>query len=312
MVKSSSLQMQGLSAMTLAMVFLPLMDAIAKWLSVVDKLPPATITLFRFAVPTILTVLIIMLITKPRPFHSANVYGNLCRGVLLGIASLCFHVALKYMPLADATAIFFAEPLILTLLSAIALKEQVGWYRWSAVAIGFTGTLIVIQPTWSSFGWVSLLPLASAALFAAYLSLNRYYGTKDTQLIMQLYAGLGGTITVLLAMIPSAFLDLDDMAFSLPDRAISWFWLLTIGGLAMIGHLLIIQASALAPASLIAPFQYLEIVMAVFIGLLIFNDFPSISKWTGITVIVGASATLIWGEGRSSVKSKRSFENDNR
>ena len=94
----------------------------------------------------------------------------------MGIGSLCFFAAVKYMPLADAMAVFFVEPLMLTLLSALILKEQVGWRRRIAVAIGFVGTLIVIQPSWELFGWVSLLPLGTAMLFAIYLILNRRYG----------------------------------------------------------------------------------------------------------------------------------------
>jgi len=275
------------------------MDAIAKWLSTVDNLPPATVTLSRFVVQTTLTLLIVLAITGTGSLTPVKLGGNLFRGFLMGIGSLCFFAAIKYMPLADAMAVFFVEPLILTVLSALILKEQVGWRRWVAVAIGFVGTLIVIQPSWELFGWVSLLPLGTATLFAIYLILNRRYGDADTPLVMQLYAGVGGTVTVAVALLLGQLFDVSDMTFDVPLGGLSWFLLFTIGAIATGGHLLVVQASRLAPASFLAPFQYLEIVMAVIIGLVVFNEFPSASKWFGIAIIISSGAYVVWREGKN-------------
>lgn len=298
MENTSSQQIRGVSTMAIAMFFLPMMDAIAKWLSTVDSLPPATVTLSRFVVQTILTLLIILAITGAASLRPVKLWGNLFRGFLMGIGSLCFFAAVKYMPLADAMAIFFVEPLMLTLLSMLVLKEQVGWRRRIAVAVGFVGTLIVIQPSWELFGWVSLLPLGTATLFAIYLILNRRYGDADTPLVMQFYAGVGGTITVLIALLLGQIFGVRDMTLGVPSGHLSWFLLFTIGAIATGGHLLVVKASRLAPASLLAPFQYLEIVMAVLIGLLVFQEFPTPSKWLGIVIIVASGAYLIWREGK--------------
>ena len=284
--------------MAAAMFFLPMMDAIAKWLSTVDSMPPATVTLSRFVVQTLLTLLIIVALSGARSLKPAKLWGNMFRGVLMGIGSLCFFAAVKYMPLADAMAVFFVEPLMLTLLSALILKEEVGWRRRSAVAIGFVGTLIVIQPSWELFGWVSLLPLATATLFAFYLILNRRYGDADTPLVMQLYAGIGGTITVIIALMLGQIFGVSDMTLGRPTAGLSWLLLFAIGAIATGGHLLVVHASRLAPASLLAPFQYLEIVMAVIIGLVVFNEFPSASKWLGIAIIIGSGAYVVWREGK--------------
>ena len=89
-----------------------------------------------------------------------------------------------------------------------------------AVAIGFVGTLIVIQPSWELFGWVSLLPLGTATLFAIYLILNRRYGDADTPLVMQLYAGVGGTVTVAVALLLGQLFDVSDMTFDVPWRPV--------------------------------------------------------------------------------------------
>ncbi|SFJ11861.1 EamA domain-containing membrane protein RarD [Phyllobacterium sp. CL33Tsu] len=298
MENTTSQQLRGVSAMAAAMFFLPMMDAIAKWLSTVDSMPPATVTLSRFVVQTLLTLLIIVALSGARSLKPVKLWGNMFRGLLMGIGSLCFFAAVKYMPLADAMAVFFVEPLMLTLLSALILKEEVGWRRRIAVAIGFVGTLIVIQPSWELFGWVSLLPLATATLFAFYLILNRRYGDADTPLVMQLYAGIGGTITVIIALVLGQIFGVSDMTLGRPTAGLSWLLLFAIGAIATGGHLLVVHASRLAPASLLAPFQYLEIVMAVIIGLVVFNEFPSASKWLGIAIIIGSGAYVVWREGK--------------
>jgi drug/metabolite transporter (DMT)-like permease len=301
MENTTAQQVQGVSMMAAAMFFLPVMDAIAKWLSTVDSVSPATVTLFRFGFQAMLAAMIIVAVTGVRSLIPAKLWGNLFRGVLMGVGGLCFYAAIKYMPLADAIAVFFVEPLMLTTLSAIMLKEHVGWRRWTAVAIGFIGTLIVIQPSWELFGWVSLLPLGTAASFAFYLVLNRRYGTADTTLVMQLYAGVGGTLTALVALFFGAAYEVSDMTFGLPANALSWSLLFLMGVIATTGHQLITNASRLAPASLLAPFQYLEIVMAVLIGLFVFGEFPSASNWLGIAIVVASGAYLIWREGKRKV-----------
>lgn len=300
MENTTSQQLRGVSTMAVAMFFLPMMDAIAKWLSTVDSLPPATVTLSRFVVQTILTLLIILALTGVKSLRPVKLWGNLFRGFLMGMGSLCFFAAIKYMPLADAMAVFFVEPLMLTLLSALILKEVVGWRRRIAVVVGFIGTLIVIQPSWELFGWISLLPLGTAALFAVYLMLNRRYGDADTPLIMQLYAGVGGTITVGVVLFLGQVFGVSDMTLGMPSGDLSWLLLFTIGAIATGGHLLVVQASRLAPASLLAPFQYLEIVMAVIVGLVVFHEFPTASKWLGIAIIVASGAYVVLREGKKS------------
>ena len=298
MENTTAQQVRGVSMMAAAMFFLPMMDAIAKWLSTVDSLPPATVAFSRFVVQTILTLLIILALTGAKSLKPVKLWGNLFRGFLMGVGSLCFFAAVKYMPLADAMAVFFVEPLMLTLLSALVLKEQVGWRRRIAVAVGFVGTLIVIQPSWELFGWVSLLPLGTATLFAIYLILNRRYGSADTPLVMQLYAGVGGTITVVVALFVGQMFGVSDMTLGVPSGGLSWLLLFAIGAIATGGHLLVVHASRLAPASLLAPFQYLEIVMAVLIGLFVFNEFPTASKWFGIAIIIASGAYVVWREGK--------------
>lgn len=289
---------KGIGIMGMATLVLPMMDAVAKWLSVVDVLPPATVSFVRFIVQVVLMALILVVMRGIGSLRAKAMGGNLLRGLLMGTGSISFFTALKYMPLADATALFFAEPLMVTALSAIFLKEDVGWRRWTAVAVGFVGALIVIQPSWALFGAVSLLPLLTAFVFSVYMLLNRVLSRSDGPMVMQLYAGLGGAILVgVVLMTANPLFGLSDLSFELPRAGASWGLILLIGVLGTLGHILIVQALKHAPASLLAPFTYLEIVGAVLIGLALFGDFPTPSKWLGIAIIIGSGLYVYFREG---------------
>ena len=287
--------------MVLSVLLLPLMDAIGKWLAMVDNMPPATVTFMRFFIQCWLMFFILLIVGGFAALRTQYLAGNLIRGALMGFGGLCFFTAVKYMPLADAMAIFFAEPLILTLFSAIFLKEKVGWRRFSAVGIGLIGTMIVIQPSFEIFGAVSLLPLATAVTFAIYLILNRKYGAKESPLVMQFYAGVGGWMLAGVAMIFGTAAGLGDLSFGLPQGIQPWLLLLLLGTIGTVSHLMVVQAFKLAPASMLAPFQYLEIVNAVLVGLIVFGDFPTPSKWCGIAIIVGSGFYVFMRERRVKV-----------
>lgn len=294
---------KGMAIMVVSVLMLPLMDAIGKWLAMMDNMPPATVTFMRFFVQCWLMFFILLVagggVAALRTQHLA---GNLIRGVLMGFGGLCFFTAVKYMPLADAMAVFFAEPLILTLLSAIFLKEKVGWRRFSAVGIGLVGTMIVIQPSFEIFGAVSLLPLATAVTFAIYLILNRKFGAKESPLVMQFYAGVGGWVFAGLAMLVGPTMGLEDLSFGLPNGIQPWLLLLLLGTIGTVSHLMVVHAFKLAPASMLAPFQYLEIVNAVLVGLIVFGDFPTPSKWFGIVIIIGSGFYVFMRERKLKVE----------
>lgn len=294
---------KGMAIMVVSVLMLPLMDAIGKWLAMMDNMPPATVTFMRFFVQSLLMFLILLAagggVAALRTHHLA---GNLIRGVLMGFGGLCFFTAVKYMPLADAMAVFFAEPLILTLLSAIFLKEKVGWRRFSAVGIGLIGTMIVIQPSFEIFGAVSLLPLATAVTFAIYLILNRKLGAKESPLVMQFYAGIGGWMFAGLAMLVGPSMGFADLSFGLPQSFQPWLLLLILGTIGTVSHLMVVHAFKLAPASMLAPFQYLEIVNAVLVGLIVFGDFPTPSKWFGIAIIIGSGFYVFMRERKLKVE----------
>lgn len=293
--------MRGLAIMLFAMVILPCMDAIAKYLAVYQGMSPGQVTFYRFFFQLVSTVPLLLSTGGLAALRPKRLWPNLLRGVLLSAAALLFFVSVKYMPLADVFAIYFVEPFILTCMSALILRERVGWRRWLAIAIGFGGAMIVIQPSFEIFGLMSLLPVGCAFLFACYLLMNRAVGMADSPLTMQTIAGVGGTLFMIAAIAIGHRLGAGDFAPSLPGTPLAWLLVITLGTISGYGHLLVVRAFQAAPVSLLAPFHYFEIVSATALGFFIFGDFPTASKWLGIAIIVVSGLFIIWRERKAAL-----------
>lgn len=298
--------LKGMSMAIIGMFMLPGMDIVSKILSSSGALSPGFLTFARFVFLLIVSAVLGLVLGGGISSLQSKRFGlNFLRGALIAIASVFFFAAIKYMPLADAIAVFFVEPLILTSLSVLVLKETIGWRRITAVIIGFIGALIVVQPSYSVLGPVSLLPLVTAGLFSSYLLLNRIVGKQDNIWSMQFNSAIGSLCVLILVMILGTMFGVDDLAFTMPTATIEWSLLGIMGAVGMAGHFIVLRAFQLAPASLLAPFQYVEIVSAVILGLIFFGDFPTPSKWLGIFIIVASGLYVFAREHRLGKRVKK-------
>lgn len=302
--------LQGMALMASAMIILPTMDAIAKYMATFEAMSPAQVTFYRFFFQLVCTLPILFALFGMGALSAKRPWMNLLRGALHGAASLLFFVAVKYMPLADVFAIYFVEPFMLAALSSIFLGDKVGWRRWAAIVVGFGGAMIVIQPSYEIFGLKALLPVACAFLYSLYLFLNRAIGEADSPLTMQTMAGIGGTIFMAAALLIGNGLGQADFQPSLPASGLGLVLLLILGSISGYAHVLVVKAFRLAPLSLLAPFQYFEIISATVLGYALFNDFPNFSKWIGIAIIVASGLFIIWRERvqARSLKSEQSAQ----
>jgi S-adenosylmethionine uptake transporter len=266
-----------------AMFMLPGIDAIAKFLS--DSVPAGQVSWARFAFQT-LAMLPFVLHSRglrwPRHF-----WLQALRGCAIAMTTLIFFAALRFLPLADAIAIFFVEPLLLTLFSAVFLGERVGWRRMAAVLAGLLGAMIVVRPSFAIFGLTALLPLAAATSFAVYLLLTRWLSQREESAHMQFYAGVSGCIVLSLALLVGQSLHIGVLDPVTPTLA-QWGWLAVLGAIATCGHWLVVIAFKRAQAVVLAPLQYLEIISATLLGWLLFDDFPDSVAWLGIAIIIGS------------------------
>ncbi|BDA84762.1 permease [Aureimonas sp. SA4125] len=288
--------------MILGALLVPGLDAAAKMLGERHAMPAGEIALLRFVLQSLMVFPFLIGREGWQSLRIQNVGLNLFRGVALGVASFLFFLALKNMPLADATAIFFVEPMIVTLLSAVLLKETVGWRRLTAVFVGFLGAVIVIRPNFVALGLVATLPLMTAALVALYLVLSRHLSGRTSPLAMHFYAGIGGSVSMLVICLVGTQAGIAELGLEVPRGAAVWGLLLTTGLFATVAHLLFIQAYRLAPASLLAPFGYFEIVSATILGFLLFGDMPDAGKGIGIAIIVASGVYIAWRENRLAAR----------
>lgn len=274
---------RGMLLMAAGVLMAPGIHAIAKSLG--DALSAGQIAWARFIFQCLFLLPIVLVGNRGNlPMPS---FAHAVRGLLLAAATLFFFGALTYMPLADSAAIFFVKPLLLTIISAIFLGEPIGWRRFSAVIVGFLGALIVIRPSFETVGYPALLPLMAAFCFAIYLAITRRLAHVEDALAMQFWVCVSSTLVLSLAMLIGAEASFDALRPSWPT--IQQWWLLgSLGAIALISHMLAINAFRLAPASILAPFQYLEIIGATILGVIVFGDFPDVLTGLGITIIVGS------------------------
>lgn len=210
-------------------------------------------------------------------FRWNNVGSQIVRGLLLFFSSYLYFHGLAHLPLATAAAISLTGPLVVTALSGPFLGEPVGARRWIAVCVGFAGALIVVRPGDARFEWYSLLIVASTTCGAFYQLFSRRYGRAERPDASATMATIVGS----LAATPLLAFD-----WQMPDPGWHWGLFVALGVLAGIGHYFLTIAYSQAPAAIVAPFNYVQLIGAAILGYLMFDSIPDFWTWVGAAVIV--------------------------
>ena len=205
---------------------------------------------------------------------------QILRSLLLAFATAMFYTGLKTIPLAEANAILFLAPLLVTALSVPILAEQVGLRRWLGVVVGFLGALIVIRPGSEVFQVQSLLPLGAAVCFALFQIITRRLSVRDSTLTTMAFTPIAGFL-VFSALVP--------LFWVWPDP-VAWMMMGVTGCFGILIHLCFIRAFSAAPASVVAPYTYIGMIWATVYGYVLFDEFPDI--WTGVGAVVIVAAGL--------------------
>ena len=230
---------------------------------------------------------------------------HLVRGLCVVAANMCLFLGLAALPIADATAIFFVSPLVITVFSVIFLRETVGPRRWAAIAVGFAGVLIIVKPGTAAFQAASLLPIAAAFLYATLHMLTRRIGGTESAATMAAYIQI--TFLFASALIGLAIGDGRFAGSGHPSLEFlfrGWDWpatgdypiLAVLGISGLFGGLFISQAYRLSEAAFAAPFEYVAMPMAIFWGVTVFGTWPDATAWIGIALIIGSGLYLLWRE----------------
>lgn len=285
----------GIASMAFGVLLLSLMDAITKY--AITQLPTGQLMAIR-------SVFVLMILT---PFviraggfaalRTKRPLGHLLRAGLSVCAMYTFFESLRHLPLATAIAIGFAAPLFMTAFSVPVLKEKVGIHRWSAVAIGFIGVVVIIGPGIADgeFGIGAMLALSAAVFYAGTMTCVRWLASTETDISMMvsqniamLFAGAAGAAIV-----------------SAPVPGHMWLVIVAMAVLVLLGQLFTIRAFRLAPIGAVAPFHYTELIWAAILGWFVWGEWPSDNVWWGAAIVVAAGLYTIWRERvRAAEKSR--------
>ena len=211
---------------------------------------------------------------------------QVARSLLLVFEIAVFATGLRYLGLADMHATFATFPLMVTAMAPFILKEPVGWRRWSAVAVGFMGAIIIIRPGLGVFQPAVLIPLACALMFAMYHILTRLASRDDSSATSLFY----------LAWLGAIFSTPFGIAAWQEPTTEAWGYMALLSVTGMIGHMLLIMALEHAPASVIQPLNYLLLVWATLLGFLLFDNLPDALTLIGSAVIISSGLYAMFRE----------------
>ena len=266
--------MKAITFNLLAWVMLPIMDGFAKYLSA--DLPVLQITWARYFFTVAFTLPVMFFFYNKQLVWSDKPKLQILRGLILLCANICFFYAISIISLAKALTLAFVAPLIVTAFSPMLLGEKVGVRRWTAVIIGFIGSLVVIRPGFLEINFASLAALGTGIMYGFYLIITRKLSTSDNPLLTLLLTGLVGAVIVSL-IVPFIWVK---------PTLNQWSMMAGIGVFACIGHLFLILSLKYADASKLAPLGYTEIIPNVLIGYYFFGNFPDNWTFLGLLIIV--------------------------
>ena len=274
----------GIGLMVAAFATFAMLDATAKYLTA--SLGVGLIVFARYAFSLVFVAIWLwqqggaaLLVTGHRGLH-------VVRGLLLVVSTGANFVAVSHLQLAQTSSIMFSNPLWVCALSPMLLGERVGPRRWLAVIIGFIGVLIIIRPGTLNFHWAMLLSLTAALCTALYQVATRKVGADDRAITSLFYVSLVGSF----AAAPVA-----PVGWIMPDVA-QWGLLALMGFYGMFGHYMLIQAHRMAPAPVLAPFVYSQIIWMTLIGFVLFGDIPDSMTVIGGGLVVASGLYVFYRE----------------
>jgi drug/metabolite transporter (DMT)-like permease len=275
----------GIALMCGAVATFSCLDTTGKYL--LHHMHPLQVVWVRYTGAFLLALLFLNPVTRPGMLVTRRPWLQVGRSALLLLSTALNFFALQFLQLDEALSILFSTPFIVAVLCGPLLGEWVGWRRWIAIGVGFLGVLLVARPGFGGLHPAALLSLGSAVCYSLYSISTRVLARSDSSETTLFYSNLVGA----LAMLPIV-----PFVWSMPS---SWFIILLMvvtGAFGSFGHYLLIRGHRLAPASVLAPFIYTQLVWTTTLGFLVFGDVPH--RWTivGGLIVVGSGLYLLYRE----------------
>jgi len=282
-------RLAGIGLMCLALICFTGIDTSAKWLG--RTLPPLEVAFFRYLVAAIIAALVFWPTRVPNAWRTRRPLLQILRGLCLLGSTVFNFVALGHLQLAETMSISFSAPLLIALLSGPLLGERIGRSRWLLIGVGFVGVLVVAKPTGGTFHPAMLIAFANTLCYAIYAVVTRRLAGVDSVASMLIFS-TALPVVVLAPALPAIWVW--------PSAPSLWLVAAIMGAFGALGHLLLTHAFARAPASVIAPFTYTQILWMTLSGWLIFGDLPGASTFLGAAIVVAGGFGLLWLERRDA------------
>jgi len=280
----------GIGLVSLTFLCFSLLDGGAKWL--VRTLPVVEVVWLRFLMQVLLGGALLVPQRGMELLRTRRPRLQLLRALLMTAMTAMNFWALQYLQLAETASIMFSTPILIALLAAPMLGEKLDRARWTAILAGFAGVLIIIRPGMQGFHPALLICLVNAMLYALFNLMTRQLAAYDSPETTQFLSALGAT----LLLTPFAL-----AAWQAPATALEWGVACLIGLFGGVGHYGLALAHRYAPASVLGPFLYQQVLYMMALGYLVFGDVPSPAVVVGAAVVIASGLYLLWRErGRNA------------
>ncbi|TJZ93400.1 DMT family transporter [Paracoccus gahaiensis] len=254
--------------------------------------PPVLIVMIRYWV---FAIFVIALVARQpgglkRAIRTKRPLTQIARGVILALEVTLMVEAFVQLGLIETHAVFSVYPLLVAALSGPVLGESVGWRRWTAIVIGFTGILVILNPGGGVVSMAALLPFAAALMFALYGLLTRHVSRDDPAMVSFFWTGVSGAVAMTL-------IGIWDWQWLAP---VDWIWMACLCACGMSSHYLMIRSYELAEASALQPFAYTQLVWVSFLGVWLFDETLRSNVVIGAAIVVAASLFTLWRQRKTS------------
>jgi len=274
-------RLTGIGLVSLTYLVFALLDGSAKWL--VGYMPVIMVVWLRFATHVVVAGAVLFPLKGMALVKTSHWRWHLVRALMFMAMTGINFWALQYLQLTVTSSIFFSVPLIIALASASFLGERLAPGKWIAIITGFAGVLVIVRPWGAEFHPAMLASVVNALLYAVFMMMTRRLAAYDSPETIQYLPAVGAAI----GLAPFAI-----AAWETPDGWLEWTVACLMGVLGGLGHYLLALAHRYAPASVIAPFLYQQVIYMALFGYLVFGDVPSPWVWLGATVVIGSGLYL--------------------
>jgi drug/metabolite transporter (DMT)-like permease len=275
--------------MSITFLCFALLDCGAKWL--VKTVPVLEAVWLRFLFHAVFSTAISAPKFSSGVLRTRRPKLQLMRAMFMPVMTGLNFWALQYLQLAETGAIQFSVPIIIALIAAPMLGERMDRARWAAILVGFAGVLVIVRPGTQGFHPALVLSLLNAVLYALYNLVTRHLAAHDSPETTQFYSSVGATLVIT----PFAL-----AAWQPLDSALQWTILVLIGFAGGLGHYLLALAHRYAPASVLAPFLYQQIIWMILLGYVVFGDVPDATVIVGTVIVIASGGYLLYRERRKS------------